>query len=357
MIHRVRSESQGGFALAMVVLMLFAIAVAGVTGFQVVSNEFNQATQNRDSQEALFIARAGLQRFLGETVGQVGDSVSYAIGNGIATVTTRKVLEKDSLNHLYYIRAEGSVADARTPLLPAVRTVGTYAWHRLNPIPLRAAVLLTGGTNYIYYSDVSGVDHATTGDCPGGSTTGVNGIGTAGSVSVLGGYGGSVVGGPGHSATNTSYSNYTAVYNAVKVRWDILSDPSFPVDFEGAMPDFASLPSDSFPIVRYNGNLTIGGSYQSGRGVLIVRGTLTILYDFVWDGIIMAGRFYYTSGSTSYGTSPIINGMLIGGMNSTNSTSYFIVGDVRYNSCNFYAANRSLSYLQVLDNALFEVNG
>jgi len=80
--------------------MLFAIAVAGATGFQVVSSEFTMAQQNHDGQEAAAVAQAGLQRFLGEQVGQVGDSVSYAIGDGIATVTARRVLATDSMRQL-----------------------------------------------------------------------------------------------------------------------------------------------------------------------------------------------------------------------------------------------------------------
>lgn len=347
---------RGGFALALVVLMLFAIAVAGVTGYQVVSSEFTMAQQNRDGQEALSVARAGLQRFLGEQIGQIGDSVSYAIGDGVATVTARKVLEKDTLNHLYYIQSTGQVADARTPLLPATRTVGVYAWHRLNPIPLKGAMLLTGGRLYVYYGSVDGNDHASTADCPGGSTAGTAGVGIPGGssrVTVLSFYGGSVDGNP----TTESYANYQAVYDTVGIRWDILSDPSFPVDFENTWPNFGDLDPDSFPIIRYDGNLTAWGSAFSGRGVLIVTGRLTVLYDFVWDGIILAGRFYYASTSSS-GTEPVVNGMLIGGMEESQSsnTSYILYGNINYHSCNVYDANRSLSYLEVVRNSMFEVN-
>ncbi|GMV04923.1 MAG: hypothetical protein AMXMBFR53_12030 [Gemmatimonadota bacterium] len=156
-------RDRGGFALALVVLMLFAIAVAGAAGYQVVSGEFTLAQQNRDGQEALAVARAGLYRFAAEQIGVLGDSVSYAIGDGIAAVTAQKVMEKDSLNHLYLIRSVGQVADARTPLLPATRTVATMAWHRLNPIPPKAAMVLTGGQIRLYSfglgSTVSGADH------------------------------------------------------------------------------------------------------------------------------------------------------------------------------------------------------
>ena len=355
MTGRRRGAGEGGFALMLVVLMLFAIAVAGVTGYQVVSSEFAMAQQNRDGQAALAVARAGLQRFLGEQIGQVGDQVSYAIGNGVATVTARKVMEKDSLNHLYFIKSEGQVADVRTPLLPARRTVGQYAWHRLNPIPLKGAVLLTGGRFYIYYGTVNGYDHATTANCAGGGTAGTAGVGIPGGssrVTAYGFYGGSYTGNPGAQ----SYTNYQAVYDTVGIRWDILSDPSFPVEFDGTLPNFSSLPADSFPIVRFNGDLTAWGSYYSGRGVLIVTGRLIAVYDFQWDGIILAGEFYYTSGSSG-SVNPLVNGMLIGGLDQSkaNNTSYIVRGDVKYHSCNVYKANRALSFLEVVPNSLYEM--
>lgn len=347
-------RDRGGFALALVVLMLFAIAVAGAAGYQVVSGEFTLAQQNRDGQEALAVARAGLYRFAAEQIGVLGDSVSYAIGDGIAAVTAQKVMEKDSLNHLYLIRSVGQVADARTPLLPATRTVATMAWHRLNPIPPKAAMVLTGGQIRLYSfglgSTVSGADHATPSDCAFGGTVPRYGIATAGSISTSGGsYSGTPAGA-------VYYSNYAAAYDTVGVRWDILSDPSFPVDYDGSWPDFASLLAtnpDTFPLIRVNGDFNAWEGY-SGQGVLIVTGRLTLLGDFTWDGIILAGRLYYIWGG-SYDL-PRVNGMLIGGLNSSNPTSYLYSGEVFYHSCNAYMANRSLSYLELVENSLFEVN-
>jgi hypothetical protein len=345
-----RAGERGGFALAMVVLLLFAIAVAGAAGFQVVSNEFTLATQNRDSQEALIVARAGLQRFLGETVGVVGDSVSYAIGNGIATVTTRKVLEKDSLNHLYYIRSEGAVADARAPAFPATRVVAQYAWHRLNPIPLNGALWVSGGSTQLSRSFfglpayANGFDHATASDCPGGGTAGTAGV-VKGSGSLTTSLGATNVGNP----ALTTYTGFSAMYDTVGIRWDILSNPSFPVDFDGTPP--SGIPADSFPVVRYVGDLTAHFTW-SGRGVLIVTGTLTPGWGFDWEGIILAGAL-----RDAGWFSPYVKGMLIAGLNGPNPSITISSGRYYYDSCKAYAANKSLSYLQVVDSTLFEVNG
>ena len=346
-------RDRGGFALALVVLMLFAIAVAGVTGYQVVSSEFSLARQNRDGQAALAVARAGLQRFLGEQVGQVGDSVSYAILNGIATITSQKVMQSDSLNYLYYIRSTGSVADAGSPLLPAQRTVGTYAWHRMSPIPLKGALWVSGGTTNLGASSgtdayVSGFDVATAWDCPGGGTAGVRGLVKGPNTAYI--YSGSTLTGP--APTNVSYSGYAAFYDTVGVRWDILSNASFPVDFDGSPPNWGSLPADSFPIVRYRGNLSPTASW-SGRGVLVVTGNLTIggTSTFSWNGIVLAGAITNVGGSAY----PTVRGMLIAGLNAANP-NVTIRGDFRYDSCNAYKANRALSHLEVVNNTLFEVN-
>lgn len=341
-------SGQGGFALVMVVFLLFAVAVAGATGYQVVSSEFALARQNREGQEALAVARAGLQRFLGETVGLVGDSVSYAIGNGIATVTTRKIFQKDTLNHLYHIRSEGLVDDPRTPLLSARRTVDAYAWHRLNPIPLKGSVWVSGGTTtfsnpFLSTTTITGFDAATTADCSGGGTAGVRAV-------VKGAGGVSGVGPTGPAPTTVTYAGLTAFKDTVNVRWDILSNASFPVDFQGAYPSWGSLPADSFPVIRFNGNHTTGSA--SGRGVLIVTGTLTMSSFFSWDGIILAGAVANV-GSFAY---PSVRGMLIAGMNASNS-NVTLRGSYAYHSCNAYKANKALSYLELVDNALFEING
>ena len=133
-----RSPTRGdrsGFVLMLVVLMLFAISLAAATGYEMVRSEFLLSAQNRDGQQALSVARAGLQRFLGEHVGHISDTVRYAVGDGIATVTARKLYERDADNHLYYIRSEGTLDDLRNPQgtvtnlrsqgVPTRRTVGT----------------------------------------------------------------------------------------------------------------------------------------------------------------------------------------------------------------------------------------
>ncbi|MCK5651961.1 MAG: hypothetical protein KAJ42_11310, partial [Gemmatimonadetes bacterium] len=75
---------RGGFALGLVVLLLFAIGVAGAVGFQVVQVESHLSNQAREMNLALSVAEAGLQRFLGEHRGHPPDTTIYGINGGQA---------------------------------------------------------------------------------------------------------------------------------------------------------------------------------------------------------------------------------------------------------------------------------
>ncbi len=343
---------RAGFALVLVVLMLFAIAIAGGAAYRMVSTEMTLATEYRDSQEALAVARAGLQRFLGEQIGAVGDSVSYAIGDGIATVTTRRAVRKDSLDDLYYVRSEGTVTDPRYPGTPARRIVGTYAWHRISPLPRRAAVMVamdtvdvSGSFGGFLHATVDGEDHASASDCLGGGSADVVGAIASGSPQTTDG--GVLKGSP----DKVVYTSAQAVIDSTRLRWDILSNPNFPVEFDGSPPSWSSLPSDSFPIVRYVGDLSANWAW-AGRGVLIVTGELTMKSGFTWNGIVLAGEL----GDVTGWSFPNVNGLLIGGLNGTDGSVKLESGWFYYNSCYAQDADRSLSYLDPVDNTVFEAN-
>ena len=140
------------------------------------------------------------------------------------------------------------------------------------------------------------------------------------------------------------------MYDTLSIRWDILSDPNFPVEYDGQLPNYASLPADSFPLVRYDGDLT--SWFWIGRGVLVVTGYFAPGPGFYWDGIVLAGeleriRAFYQ---------PIVNGTLVVGLNDQQGNVDVQSGTYQYHSCNVYAANRALSYLERVEHAVFEAN-
>jgi hypothetical protein len=344
-----KDASRGGFVLALVVLMLFAISVAGAAGYLVVNTEFSMARSATESAEAASVARAGLHRFVAETLGTVGDSVGYAIGNGIALVTSRKITELDSLNHLYYVRSEGTVTDPFRPGSPARRVVGAYAYHRKRPLRHLAAMVVAAERGWADDSngvgaDIDGDDHNTSADCAGGGAPSIPGIIARTSTGTVNG--GQLEGNP---PGVTWSGGFAEVYDSVALRWDILSDPDFPVEFDGVLPNYASIPADSFPVVRVSGYFYPGSSW-SGRGLLIVADSLDASISFAWDGIVLAGSLDDIHEAN-------IRGMLIGGLDGPNPhNDVYWRGTVRYYSCNVYGANESLSYLELIDNTEFEAS-
>ena len=337
-------REEGGFVLLLVVLMLFAVSVAGAAGYLVVNTEFSMARYAEQGTEAETVARAGLHRFIAEQLGVVGDSVGYAIGNGVALVTSRKLFEVDSLNHVYYIRSEGTVTDVLTPGTPARRVIGAYAYHRKRPLKHLGALVVAAEEAYSYGSDgdIDADDHNSPGDCAGGGLPSITGIIARTSAGTQAG--GELEGDPDEETWSGGFGE---IYDSVALRWDILSDPNFPVEFDGTPPNFGSLPPDSFPVVRKIGPLAAGSSW-SGRGVLIVTGKLDPAPSFNWDGIVLAGEV----DDINQGD---IRGMLVGALNGLNPQSPVNwYGTIRYYSCYVHAANESLSYLELIENTEFE---
>ena len=341
MRHASESEtSRGGFVIFFVVLMLFAISITAVTGYLVVDSEFSMSNHAKEGAEVISVAHGGMQKFLSDPMGEVGNSVVYEIGLGIAIVTSRKLMEKDPYNHLYYLRSEGTLNDIRTPGAPvARRVVGAFAWHRLSPILHRAAMIVSAdeiGTSS--GGEIDGDDDSRPADCPGGGTAGITG-GIA-KERVLG----NVDGNPQEEYRDWVVSDLA---DSLRIRWDVLQDPSFAFEFDGSPPNFASLPADSFPMVRYQGDLAPASSW-SGRGLLVITGEFNSRSGFDWKGIVLAG-------STDDGLDGDIEGMLVLGLDGPNPYNDIDVRmDVEYNACYVYAANRGLSYLELVDNTIFE---
>lgn len=337
------ADDRRGFVLAVVVLMLFAISIMAMTGYLVVSSEFELSRGSGQGAEALTVARAGLERFVAEQLGAVDDTATYALGDGVAVVTSRKVMEQDSVTDLYYIRSEGTVDDVFTPGSPARRVVGAYAVHRRRPLPHYAAAMI--GANRV---DVEGVGEAhgqdsnSPVDCVGGGASGISGL--IATLEVSEANGNDIQGFPQWQLWGGGWSE---MRDSIRIRWDVLSDPEFPIEFENTLPNFASLPVDSFPVIRYTGWVNAG---WTGRGVLIVDGVFDPGSGFSWDGIIIAKHLDDTVEGD-------VDGLLIAGIDEPNMYSTVSLGAlVHYHSCFVYAANESLSYLELLPNTVYETN-
>jgi hypothetical protein len=335
--------------LVLVVMMLFAISVAGAAGYLVVNAEFDMARNADEGAEALSVARAGLHRFVSEQIGVVGDSVSYAVGTGVALVTTRKLAVTDTSTDLYYIKSEGTVSNIFSPLSPARRVVGAYAYHRRRPLRNLAALVVTSSSAGAGSNGVDGIvtgnDQNANSDCAAAAGGGPNIGGAIARTSTVSS--GTLQGSPAGQA----WGSYAAIYDSINLRWDVLSHASFPVDFENVQPNWASIPSDSFPVVRVT-TTPFTGSGWNGRGVLIVTGEFDANSSFYWNGIVLAGAVDDISEGH-------VNGLLVGGLSAANPKTPVVFesgGWVRYYSCYAYDANESLSYLELLPDTEWEIS-
>jgi len=343
---RPSGTDQDGFALALVVFLLFAIAVAAATGYQVVSTEAFQSQQYRETGKALAVAQAGLDWFIGGQRGLVPDTTTFDINGGTAVITTRKVATLSVEEDLYLVRSEGTFTDRRFPQIPAIRIVSQYAVFKKVPMNTLAPVVTTSNRVRVMQSgDVNGTDLAYAGQCIGAPVTPEAGVVARSNVQATGG--GLIVGNPA-GLTLGPFSN---VVDSVGLAWDVFSDPTFPVDYDDSWPNFSSLPSDSFPVLRQNGDFSPNWT-RSGRGVLIVTGTLQIpnFSFWYWNGIVLAGDLQDV-GPWGYFT---LEGALVAGQGAAMSNWDMRNGNIDYHSCYVSWAGLSLAHLSPLANSWWE---
>ena len=332
------ARDERGFVMVMVVMLLFAVAVAGLTGYQLVAAEADLASSAEESAIALAAARAGLQRYVGEHIGTPGDTVTYVIDDATVSVRQRRLLEIDDDTELYLLEAVGEMADPRFPGSPARRTIRQYA--RLHKMPVNPVAALTAIAFEVDIEPdavIHGNDHCGSDNIHGIANTGY-----------LDDDGGAL---NGLNPQQFDVGNIAAFFDSVAVRWEALADPNFPIPFDGDWPDFSGLPPDSFPVVRVNGNLNAGNA-RDGRGLLIVTGALTVSSGFDWDGIILAGSSPFLDPSSGNAN---IRGMMVIGLDGSPQFELEL-DDTEIHFCYDFAraANRSIAYFELDDETHWE---
>lgn len=344
---RQESEPRAGFALVLVVLLLFAIAVAGATGYQIVHSEWRMAVQSTEGQTALGLARAGLQRFMAEQVGVFADTVTYSMNGGDAIVVARKISDIDDFSSMYIVSSEGVYSDPVSAQLPARRTVYQYAVHKETSVDWVAAVTQSSGTFTIESgARVAGGDISTTLDCPDGAGPAIVGV-ARGSNTVT--FDPADVSG---STDSISYGSHASVLGALDLSWSTLTDPAFPVDFQDVWASGVAV--DSFPVVRFTGD-KIGYGSTSGRGLLIVTGTFEPQWGFTWDGVILTAHFSSMVGGEVDERAFTIRGALISGLDGLGAGTFMNSdGVVDYHRCNVIGATGAHGHFRPMGNSWWE---
>jgi len=340
-------EEEGGFALFLVVILLFTVGVLGATGYQVAVLSSELALQGKEGQRALSIARAGIQRYVVEQIGVPADTVTYALNDGDAVVTSRLIAKKSDTVAVYLLKSEGIYVDPVSVSTPARRTIFQFAEHRNAPLDFEAVATLASGSMVVESGGtVSGIDQASIGACEEQSVDIMGVLSGGGSLS----FSGNDVAGSPDSLTLDSYG---AVIDSLGLYWDVLTDPNYTPDFENSWP--SGIPADSFPVVRFTRNTTARLS-QSGRGVLIVEGNLTPRSGFSWRGIVLAEDITpQTSGFFFWNKLYSLQGLVVTGLGGGGGTwTVTDYGTISYDRCDAYAAGRSLGYFRPVDDAWWE---
>jgi len=338
-------DPRGGFVLALVVLLLFGIGVAGAAGYQIVFNEALLSVHAKETQTALSIARAGLRFYIGKQIGVHQDIVTYSIEGGDAVVTARLVAEIDDFKTLYLLRSEGVYTDPTFTGSAARRTVYQYAVKR--EVAMNHVVMMTQVTGDLYIEDdahIDGNEEAGSG-CPQASVDIIPLIMGSGLATIQSGD--DPIDGPN---PEVNHLGLAAALDSIGINWDVLTDTNFAVDYEDVWPPWGScgLPWASATVTRFNGNVTTPGSV-CGKGVLIVTGDFTAAAGFQWNGILLAGHIVTTNDNFR------IDGLVVGGLDGNGSHTRLDDGThIDYHRCYAFAAGKRLAHFQAVGGTWWE---
>ncbi len=300
--------ARSGFALVMAVLAILLLTAGIFAGMSRLEVDARVADADRAATKAYALAQAGIERFLSRRdslEGRAGplaptaapESVRITLPGGFVDVTLRRL---QASGGVYLVRSR-AVASAGA-LLAAQRTVaqlavwqpGTMhvesAWTSLSGLTKRgAAGTIDGGDACGQAAPVAGVAVAP----PGYSQNGGSPVPT-GSPAIL------------------AYPTADSAARAVHLDWNGIVDgsalaPDFLVARDG-FPSwywFAGHPA-SYPTILNVGDLALP---NSGRGLLVVTGSLSMGGGDSWDGIILVGGQLQSAGNTT------VSGAVVSGLN------------------------------------------
>lgn len=306
-----RVEGEEGYALLVALVALVALSTLAAAGSLVSWSESRISDNHLSSVRARQVARSGLSAYLGSRVSAaVGDTFAY--GSDTAFVSAERLLfvTADSSETLHRVTARGLRTRA-APRSDAERTVSTVVitveGDSVSVTP--QAALTSAGT---VHGGGSGEIRIVGWDaCQGSETRDVAGVRVpagADSVSYAG-----IDGNPPVVDTGTAVAvlRETGVDAAV---WSALKNGSAgPPDYTVSSDSWPTEFSD-WPMILVPGSDTLTGR-NTGQGLIVVQGDLTVQPQFEWKGLILAGGGLVAEGSYLKNA-----GNLIAGLN-------FLLGD------------------------------
>ena len=376
-----RLTNRRGFALPMAIFVIALLTVALTASFVSAGVERRVVDSQQAQVRAYNIAQQGLERYMAERTTLLG--VSGAPGGGELSTAAVGIPQKiasytgspDSAEvMIYQIRAASGTNPSATGYVPAMYMVrakatdsertlrGTAAAERSVAqmaiwVPGQLQVLagwtsLSGLRKNGSSGTLSGNDHAVAGaDCV------PSGVNVAGIAVPDGGYSGHLAPVSGNPAVRYLGSAAEATA-AVKIDWNAIQNQNaIPADYVNVWPPAAKFNVLTFyPTIHFKKTETQSGdaTLQSGRGMLIVDGNLTVSGNTTWDGIILVGGNITSNGNNT------VYGAVVTGLDKKlgqdvisnelgNGTKIY-----QYDSCAVTKATASMGTLRPLNNTFMD---
>jgi len=344
-MNKSTNAERRGFALptAMLVIAVMTIMIAG--GFSLVSAERRSVSDQKAQISAFKLAEDGLELFLiardsllpnSSKMPGAKDSVRVNLVGGYADVSLTRIRPViGTQSGLFVVRSRGvqtTGAFAGTP--EGVRTVAQYAlWE---PAPMQ---VLAGWTA------LSGLDK----NGKAGTLGGEDACGDSAAVAGV-----AVPLNPGFTGDTTAADSISIItMDSVHIDWNAIVNDNM-IEATVTMPP-DSWPTSTqwadttyYPIIRVKGNTNFTPP-SSGRGMLIVDGSLVLNGSVGWKGILLVGGDIISNGINS------IQGATVSGLNVKLGIE--VPGSVgngtkeyRYNSCEVARAAALAGALVTLKN-------
>jgi hypothetical protein len=343
-----------GFAIPTALLIIAALTIMVAGGFSLVSAERRSVADQKSQINAFRIAEQGLELFLvkrdslmaghpgySHVPGLTPDTAVIAMTGGVATVTlTRLRPVKGSQSGLYVARSRGVEtvgAYAGTP--QGVRTVAQYVLWEPAPMQVLAGwTALSGLQKNGGAGTLGGIDLCHDSAAVAGVVVPVN-PGYTGKVVAVGDP-------PVDSVAPDSVAiDWNGIVNLGTIAPSItIPGGSWPTALMTAA--YADSNSTYYPIIRINGDFSLP---SSGRGMLIVTGSLTLNGSVGWKGVILVGNDITSNGNNG------IEGATVSGLNVKLGT--YVPGSTangtkqyNYDSCEVAKATTTMGALVTLRN-------
>lgn len=363
-LHRTFDDRRG-FALPMVMIVVFVLAGGLAAGFTMSRSERLIDDAGRADIFAQSNAETGLQRAMADRSG-IGlaagmppayDSVRVTLTNGYTDVIVQRVRAVvGSESAVYLIRSHGFSSASRVAGTPSAQyTVTQLASWQKGTMTVKAAFMsITGIQKNGTSGEISGVD-----DC--GVKSNVAGVAVPDNPSYTqsGGSWSDVLSGS-PLVDSTMGATPAAMAPNVGVDWASMTGGGQTYDFYVTQSgsSFSGFPSTSwfsanptaYPSIYVANNASTPFVIPDGRGMLVVRNNAEISGNDVWSGVVLIGGTVTSNGNNT------VAGALITGLNVKLGESVGVnaVGngnkDFSYNSCAVESAMAGMGKMKIFKN-------